>query len=83
MASIGSLGFASVKQRSFMQVLDEAERERKRKEMSADEPGIRTKLREEIYDEMTGEELSRHDPKMELKPEEHDALALVCTSPKF
>lgn len=64
-------------QKTLSQLLDDTERERARKEMSADEPGIRKKLREEIYDEMPGEDLRPHAPKMELRIHEHEALELV------
>lgn len=67
-------------QKSLSQLLDDAEKEKKRAEMSADEPGIRKKLREQIYDEMSGDELRAHAPKMQLKDSEHDALELVSFS---
>ena len=64
-------------QKTLTQLLDDAERERARKEMSADEPGIRRKLREQIYEEMPGEDLQPHADKMELRVHEHEALELV------
>ena len=67
----------SAVQKTLTQLLDAAEKEKKRAEMSADEPGVRTKLRQEIYDEMPGEDLRPHAFKMELRPHEHEALELV------
>ena len=45
--------------------------------MSADEPGIPIKSREQLYDEMRGEDLMPHAPKMQLRHEEEDGLELV------
>ena len=67
-------------QKTLSQLLDDAEKERARKEMSADEPGIRKKLREQIYDEMPGEDLRPHAEKMELRVHEHEALELVSSA---
>ena len=58
-------------------MLNEEDKAKKRIEMSVNEPGIRSKLREEIYDEMPGEDLQPHALKMQLRPEEEDALELV------
>lgn len=58
-------------------LLNDEEKARKRKEMSADEPGIRNRLREDIYNEMRGEDLRPHAEKMELRVHEHEALELV------
>lgn len=63
------------------QLLNKAEKEQKRQEMSADEPGYVITPPEQIYAAMQGEDLRPHAHKMQLKPEEHDDLELVIISP--
>jgi len=59
-------------------------REQKQKElrkMGAGEPGVRNKPWEQIYHEKDINELRADAPKMELRPDDHDALGLVCYTP--
>ena len=54
-----------------------AKEEKEFKDMGAEEPAIRKKLRKEVMDDIPSWRLRQDAPKMQLRPGEHEALPLV------
>lgn len=64
---------------SLRRLAREAEKEHAIKSVGGDEPAIRHKLREEVQASIPGWALRQDAPKMQLKPDEQEALELVST----
>ena len=62
---------------SLRRLAREAKRDHDVKRISADEPTMRTRPREEVMDEIPGSAIRPDAPKMQLKPFEQDLLGLV------
>lgn len=64
-------------QMSLAKLAEKARQEVEFNEIGGAEPTLRKKSRQEIMDEIPGHKLRPNAPKMQLRPDEHDALELV------